>query len=198
MRRYIASPGEDPTIRLSTDPDTGQTMIAGMGELHLDMVREKLEMTVNSEIRFGRPEVSYRETIQDATNVTHLHKKQTGGSGQYAKVSIRFEPLPRGSGFEFVDEIKGAAIDKEHIPAVRKGIEKKAMNGPVRGCQLVDFKATLYDGDKHENDSSHLAFELAGAEALAIAMETARPVLLEPIMAVTVNCSEENSGRCHR
>lgn len=177
---------EDPTLQLNVDPGTGQSILAGMGELHLEMAKEKLEGDLSIAVSFGRPQVAYRETIRSSKELTYRHVKQDGGQGQFAEVKIRFEPLESGSGFQFESQIVGAAIKKEFIPGVEKGIRKAMQSGCLEGYPVVDLRAVLIDGDTHQNDSSILAFEIAGFHAFREAMPQASPVLLEPVMAVQV------------
>ncbi len=185
---------EDPTLQISVDAETGQSILSGMGELHLEMAREKLEEELNLSITFGQPEVSYRETIQTSADVTYLHKKQDGGPGQYAQVSISVEPLARGSGFEFESQITGGAIPADYIPGVEKGIAKAMLSGVIDGHQVVDIRVVLVDGRTHSDDSSLLAFENAGFHALKKALVEARPILLEPVMKVAVTTPTDHVG----
>ncbi|MGI5918773.1 MAG: elongation factor G, partial [Christensenellales bacterium] len=175
---------EDPTFRTYTDPDTGQTIIAGMGELHLEIIVDRMMREYKVEAKVGKPQVSYRETIRKSVRATGLYKKQTGGKGQYGHVVIELEPLEPGAGYEFVDKIVGGVIPKEYIPAVDEGIREAAKNGVLAGFEVVDFRATLVDGSYHEVDSSEIAFKIAGSMAFKDAMKNASPVLLEPIMSV--------------
>ena len=185
---------EDPTLRLSTHPETGQMLLSGMGELHLQIAREELENAHGVTAQFGKPLVAYRETLTRVCEVKHHHKKQKGGQGQYADVTIQFEPLPAGSGVEFVSRITGGAIPTEFIGPVERGIREQAQTGILSGHPLVDFRATLIDGATHEKDSSALAFQIAGAAALREAVSKAAPVILEPVMAVSVTTPEEHLG----
>ena len=185
---------EDPSFRISSDENTGQTIIKGMGELHLEIIVDRMlrEFKVNATV--GSPQVAYKETITKASDVDYLHKKQTGGSGQFARVMIKFEPLEAGSGFVFEEKIFGGAIPKEYIPGVQKGLEAARKSGIVAGFDMIDFKATLYDGAFHDVDSSVLAFEVASKAAFKEGIAKASPKLLEPIMSVEVVTPEEYMG----
>ncbi|CAM3799007.1 elongation factor G [Roseateles saccharophilus] len=177
---------EDPSLRLRQDADSGQTLLSGMGELQLEVAVEKLRARFGIEVQVGRPQVAYRETIAQAAEVQHLHRKQSGGPGQFAELTLRIAPLPRGEGFRFANTVVGGAIPREFIPAVEAGIRRTALAGPFAGHPLVDFEAVLVDGSHHVRDSSALAFELAAAAALREAVLKAAPVVLEPLMAVEV------------
>jgi len=177
---------EDPSLRLRQDADSGQTLLSGMGELQLEVAVEKLRSRFGVEVAVGRPQVAYRETIAATAEVHHLHRKQSGGPGQFAELTLRVAPLPRGSGMRFESTVVGGAIPREFIPAVEAGIRKAAASGPFAGYPLVDFEAVLVDGSHHVRDSSALAFELAAATALREAVLKAAPVVLEPVMAVEV------------
>lgn len=177
---------EDPSLRMRQDAETGQTILSGMGELQLEVSIEKLRARFGVEVQVGRPQVAYRETITRAVEVHHVHKKQSGGPGQFAEVRLRFEPLPRGEGLRFDSQVVGGAIPREFIPAVEQGIRRAAQAGVVGGFPSVDFHATLVDGSFHERDSSSMAFELAAAAAAREAFAKAGPQLLEPVMAVEV------------
>lgn len=191
LNRLIA---EDPTFHLDTDEDTGQTILAGMGELHLAMAKEKLEEDLSIQVAFGQPQVAYRETIRQPAEILYKHRKQGGGPGQFADVLLRFEPLERGEGFEFVSEIVGGAIPKEFIPGVEKGIRTAMQNGVLGGHPVVDLRVVLVDGNTHPNDSSVHAFEIAAHRAFREAMPSASPVLLEPVMRVQVTTPPESIG----
>jgi elongation factor G len=184
---------EDPSFRFSRDEETNQTVIEGMGELHLDIIvdRMKREFKVNAKV--GAPQVAYRETITSAKQQWYTHKKQTGGSGQYAKIQVAFEPNS-GEGFEFVNDIKGGAIPKEYVPGVIKGTEAEMMNGIKAGFPVVDLKVRLTDGQFHPVDSSVMAFEIAGRAAFKEVTNICDPVILEPIMLVEVVTPEEYMG----
>jgi len=185
---------EDPTFKTYSDEETGQTIIAGMGELHLEIIVDRLLREFRVEANVGKPQVSYKETIRAAANVDVRNVRQTGGKGQYGHVKIILEPNEPGKGYEFIDKITGGAIPKEFIPAVDQGIRGATAAGVLLGFQVVDVKATLYDGSYHEVDSSELAFKIAGSMAFKEAMLKADPVLLEPIMNVTVTVPEEYMG----
>ena len=185
---------EDPSLRLRQDPDSGQTLLSGMGELQLEVAVEKLRSRFGVEVQVGRPQVAYRETITATAEVRHVHKKQSGGPGQFAELTLRIAPLPRGDGFRFTSAVVGGAIPREFIPAVEAGIRKAALSGPFAGHPLVDFEAELVDGSAHVRDSSALAFELAAATALREAVLKASPVVLEPVMAVEVTTPAEHLG----
>ncbi|HUA11880.1 MAG TPA: elongation factor G [Solirubrobacteraceae bacterium] len=185
---------EDPTFQVRTNEETGQTEISGMGELHLEVLVDRMKREFGVEANVGRPQVSYRETIRATVqNVEGKFVRQTGGSGQYGIVFIDLEPAP-GDGFEFVDKIKGGSVPSEYIPAVRKGMEEALENGVKAGYPLVDVRATLVDGKYHEQDSSEIAFKVAGSLALKEAAKRAKPVLLEPIFAVEVVTPEDFLG----
>ncbi|HSC80890.1 MAG TPA: elongation factor G [Chitinolyticbacter sp.] len=185
---------EDPSLRLRHDADAGQTILSGMGELQLEVTLEKLRTRFKVEVHTGRPQVAYRETITRSATVQHVHKKQTGGPGQFAVLTLQLEPLPQGEGVQFESRITGGAIPREFIPAIEAGVRQAAMAGVVAANPVVDFKATLLDGDYHERDSSQLAFELAAAHALRLALQQAGSVLLEPVMAVEVITPQEHIG----
>lgn len=185
---------EDPTFRVTHNEDTGQTIISGMGELHLDIIKDRMIREFKVEANVGRPQVAYRETITSTAETRHKFARQSGGKGQYGDVAIIIEPLPRGSGIEFVDEIKGGVIPQEYIPAVEKGIRECALGGVLAGYPLVDFKVRLVDGSYHEVDSSELAFKIAASMALKEAARKANPVILEPIMKVEATVPESFLG----
>jgi len=185
---------EDPTLRISTDPDTGQTILAGMGELHLEIIVDRMEREFNVSANVGKPQVAYRETIRGSAEAEGRFIRQTGGKGQYGHVKIRLEPLPPGSGFVFENQIVGGVIPKEFIPAVEKGMAEALEGGVLAGYPMSDVKAILYDGSYHEVDSSEMAFKIAGSMAVKEAAQKAKPVLLEPIMSVEVVVPEEYMG----
>ena len=185
---------EDPSFRLAVNGETGQTVIKGMGELHLDIKVDILLRTYKVEAVVGPPQVAYRETITRKATVDYTHKKQSGGSGQFARVIIEFEPLDPGTGFVFESKIVGGSVPKEYIPGVEKGLEASVSTGVVAGFPTIDFKATLVDGAYHDVDSSALAFEIAARAAFKEGMQKAGPVLLEPIMKVEVTVPEEYVG----
>lgn len=185
---------EDPSFRVHTDQESGQTILKGMGELHLDIKVDILKRTYKVEANIGAPQVAYREKITKKVTVTYLHKKQTGGTGQYAKIEIVVEPLAPGEGFVFENEVVGGSVPKEYIPGVEKGLESVLGSGVLAGFPVVDLKATLVDGDYHDVDSSALAFEIAGRMALREALQKGGSVLLEPIMKVEVVTPEDYTG----
>ena len=186
--------GEDPSLRVKTDQETGQTILSGMGELHLEIIVDRLRREYNVDCNIGAPQVAYRETITRPHTETYTHKKQSGGSGQYAEVKITFEPLERNTGIEFVNAVVGGAVPKEYIPAVDKGIKVQADTGVLAGFPTVDFKFTLVDGKYHDVDSSALAFEIAGKACFREGMKKAGPVILEPIMDVEVTTPQDHVG----
>lgn len=185
---------EDPTFKAYTDEETGQTIIAGMGELHLEIIVDRLMREFKVEANVGTPQVAYKETIRRTAEVDNKYARQSGGRGQYGHVKIRIEPNEPGKGYEFVNSIVGGAIPKEYIPAVDNGIQSAMLSGVVAGYNVVDVKVTLYDGSYHEVDSSEMAFKIAGSIAFKEAMKKADPVLLEPIMKVVVIVPEEYMG----
>ena len=184
---------EDPTFKAYTDQETGQTIIAGMGELHLEIIVDRLTREFHVEANIGKPQVAYKETIRKNADVESKYIRQSGGHGQYGHVKIRVEPNP-GKGYEFVNAVTGGAIPKEFIPAVDQGVQGAMMSGVLAGYPVVDTKVTLYDGSFHEVDSSELAFKIAGSMAFKDAMSKADPVILEPIMKVNVTIPEEYMG----
>ena len=184
---------EDPTFKAYTDEETGQTIIAGMGELHLEIIVDRLLREFKVEANVGKPQVAYKETIRGTADVDNKYARQSGGKGQYGHVKIRIEPNP-GKGYEFVNAIVGGAIPKEYIPAVDQGIQGAMLSGVLAGYNVVDVKVTLYDGSYHEVDSSEMAFKIAGSMAFKEAMRKAQPVLMEPIMKVAVIVPEEYMG----
>lgn len=185
---------EDPTFRVHTDEETGQTIMSGMGELHLDIYIDRMKREFGVEANVGKPQVAYRETIRGVAEVQGKHAKQSGGRGQYGDVWIKFEPNETGKGFEFIDQIKGGVVPQEYRPAVEKGIKETLEGGVIAGYPVVDVKATLYDGSYHDVDSSELAFTLAGALATRTGIKQAKPVLLEPVMRVEVTTPEDFMG----
>ncbi len=185
---------EDPSFRVHTDEETGQTIISGMGELHLEIIVDRMKREFKVDAEVGQPQVAYRETIKTPVDQEYKYAKQTGGRGQYGHVFIKLEPQEPGKGYEFVNKITGGVIPKEYIPAVDKGIQEAMQNGVVAGYPVVDVKATLYDGSYHEVDSSEMAFKIAGSMAFKEAAKKANPVLLEPIMKVEVEVPEEYMG----
>ncbi len=185
---------EDPSLRIQTDEETGQTILSGMGELHLEVIVDRLLREFKVAANIGAPQVAYRETITKAVEVQGKFVRQSGGRGQYGDCWLRIEPLDVGGGFEYVDKIKGGVIPREYIPAVGKGAEEAAENGVVAGYPMVDIKVTCYDGSYHDVDSSEMAFKIAGSMAFKDGAVKAGPVLLEPVMAVEVVVPEEYMG----
>ena len=185
---------EDPTFRIKTNEETNQSIIAGMGELHLEIIVDRLKREFKVETNVGRPQVAYKETIKKIAEAEGKYLRQSGGRGQYGHVWIKLEPLERGKGFEFADEIKGGIIPAEYIPAIKKGIKEAMDRGVLAGYPLVDAKATLYDGSYHEVDSSEAAFKMAGSFALQEAAHKADLILLEPIMKLEVVIPSEFLG----
>lgn len=177
---------EDPTFRVAGDPETGETIISGMGELHLEVLVERMKREFGVEANVGRPQVAYKETIRGTADAEGKYIKQSGGKGQYGHVWIKLEPMERGKGFEFIDDIKGGSIPKEFIKPTEKGIEEAMTRGIVAGFPMIDVRVTLYDGSFHEVDSSESAFKIAGSMAFQEGAKRAKPVLLEPIMKVQV------------
>jgi len=185
---------EDPSFHYTRDEETNQTVIEGMGELHLEIIVDRLKREFKVEADVGAPQVNYRESITKRTECHYTHKKQSGGSGQYADINVTFEPGELGSGFEFVSEIKGGAVPKEYIPGVTKGLEMMMNTGVVAGYPVVDVKATLTDGKFHDVDSSVLAFEIAARGIFREGMPKCGPQLLEPIMEVDVVTPADHMG----
>jgi len=185
---------EDPSFRVRTDEESGQTIISGMGELHLEIIIDRLRREFTVDANIGKPQVAYRETLNASVEQEHKYAKQTGGRGQYGHVYLRVEPQERGGGFEFVDKIKGGVVPREYIPAVQKGVVEAMGSGIVAGYPVIDVKVTLYDGSYHEVDSSEHAFKAAAIQAFREASRKAKPTLLEPIMRVEVVTPEEYMG----
>jgi len=186
---------EDPSLRFSRDEESGQTVIEGMGELHLEIIVDRMVREFNVQCNVGAPQVSYREAMTAPAEIDYSHKKQSGGSGQFARVKIQFSPLEDGeSGFEFVSDIKGGTVPKEYIPGVQKGIESVMNNGIIAGFPIIGVKATLVDGAYHDVDSSVLAFEIAARTAFKQALQKGKARLMEPIMKVEVITPEEHMG----
>jgi len=185
---------EDPSFKVRTDEETGQTIISGMGELHLEIIVDRLLREFNVGANVGKPQVAYKETIRKTVEQEGKFIRQTGGRGQYGDVEIKLEPQTAGAGFEFVDAIKGGSIPREYIPAVEKGVKEATENGPLAGYPVVDVKVTLLDGSYHDVDSSEIAFKIAGSMAFKQAARKANPVLLEPIMSVEVVVPEDFTG----
>ena len=185
---------EDPSFRVHTDEESGQTIISGMGELHLDVLVDRMKREFSVEANIGKPQVAYRETIKETIDIEGKFVRQSGGKGQYGHVWLKLEPLGLDDDYEFVDEIVGGVVPKEYIPAVDKGIQEQMQNGVVAGYPLLALKATLYDGSYHDVDSSEMAFKIAGSMALKEGALKAKPVILEPIMKVEVVTPEEHMG----
>jgi elongation factor G len=184
---------EDPTLHVSTDPDTGQTILAGMGELHLEIIVDRMQREFNVGANVGKPQVAYRETIRNIAEADYTHKKQTGGSGQYARVKLRVEPLESGE-YEFVNEIRGGSIPKEFISAVEKGAVEALEHGVLAGYPMSNIKIAVFDGDYHDVDSSEMAFKICSSICFKDAARKAKPVLLEPVMRVEVVVPDEYMG----
>ena len=185
---------EDPTFKTYTDEETGQTIIAGMGELHLEIIVDRLLREFKVEANVGAPQVAYKETITKAVDQDTKYARQSGGKGQYGHVKIHVEPNESGKGYEFVNALVGGAIPKEYVPAVDAGIRGAMLSGVLAGYPVVDVKVTLYDGSYHEVDSSEMAFKIAGSMAFKEACQKAGPTLLEPIMKVSVTAPDEYLG----
>ncbi len=184
---------EDPTLHVNTDPETGQTILAGMGELHLEIIVDRMKREFNVEANVGKPQVAYRETIRATAENDYVHKKQTGGSGQYARVKLRVEPLLEKD-FEFANEVTGGNIPKEFIPAIQKGVNERMEQGVLAGYPINNVKVVVYDGDYHDVDSSEMAFKIAASMCLREALKKAKPVILEPVMRVEVTVPEDYMG----
>jgi elongation factor G len=186
---------EDPSFRVHTDEESGQTIISGMGELHLEIIVDRMKREFSVEANVGKPQVAYRETIRKVCEeIEGKFVKQSGGRGQYGHVVLKLEPLPPGGGFEFVDAIKGGVVPREYIPAVDKGIRETLPSGILAGYPVVDVKATLFFGSYHDVDSNENAFRMAASMAFKDGMRKASPVLLEPMMAVEVETPEDYAG----
>ena len=185
---------EDPTFKTYTDEETGQTIIAGMGELHLEIIVDRLLREFKVEANVGEPQVSYREAIKKPVNIEHKYARQSGGKGQYGHVLLKLEPMEEGAGYEFVNAVVGGAIPKEYIPAVDAGVQGAMQSGVLAGYNVVDVKVTLYDGSYHEVDSSEMAFKIAASMAFKEGMKKADPVIKEPIMLVNVIMPDEYLG----
>jgi len=185
---------EDPSFRVAVDKESGETVIKGMGELHLEIIVDRMKREFKVEANVGAPQVAYRETITRTSEVDYTHKKQSGGSGQFARVKIRFEPLAPGSGFEFENDVVGGSVPKEYVPGVEKGLKGSLDNGVLAGFPVIDLKATLYDGAYHDVDSSALAFEIAARAAFKEGIQKAGPKLLEPVMRVEVVTPRDYMG----
>ena len=185
---------EDPSFRVATDEESGQTLIKGMGELHLEILVDRMKREFKVEADVGAPQVAYRETLTKEVDVDYTHKKQSGGAGQFARVKIKFKPTERMAGFKFTNTVVGGNIPREYIPGVEKGIKQASQNGVIAGYNVIDFEAEVYDGAFHDVDSSVLAFEIASRAAFRDAMKKANPKLLEPVMKVEVVTAEEYMG----
>jgi elongation factor G len=185
---------EDPSFRVGSDPESGQTVIKGMGELHLEILVDRMKREFKVEANVGAPQVAYRETITKTIEHDYTHKKQTGGSGQFAKVKIRFEPLAPGSGFVFENDVVGGTVPKEYIPGVEKGLKLAKESGVIAGFPMIDFKATLIDGQYHDVDSNVMTFDIASRACYREGIPKAGPKLLEPMMKVEVVTPEEYLG----
>jgi elongation factor G len=185
---------EDPSFRVHTDQESGETIISGMGELHLEIIIDRMRREFAVEANVGKPQVAYRETIRRAVEQEGKFVRQTGGRGQYGHVFLRIEPLAPGLGYEFVNGIVGGVVPKEYVPAVDKGVREQMMNGVVAGYPVVDCRVTIFDGSYHDVDSSEIAFKIAGSMAFKEGAKKARPVLLEPIMKVEVVTPEDHTG----
>ena len=185
---------EDPTFRVETDEETNQVLISGMGELHLDIIVDRMKREFGVEANVGNPQVSYRETITQSAEAEHKYAKQSGGRGQYGHCALRVEPSGEGKGYEFIDEVKGGVIPREFIPAIEKGVKEGLQSGVVAGYPMVDVKVAVYHGSYHEVDSSEVAFKMAGIFAFKEACQKAKPILLEPLMKVEVTTPEEYMG----
>jgi len=186
--------GEDPTVRSHYDPETKQLLVSGVGQLHVEVIVERMKRKFNVDVNLLPPRVPYKETIKGRAEVQGKYKKQTGGRGQYGDVWLKLEPLPRGTGFEFVDDIFGGAVPRNYIPAVEKGVRDAMKRGVIAGYPVVDVQVTLYDGSYHEVDSSDLAFQIAGSLALQKGVQEAHPIILEPIMSVEVAVPTDQTG----
>ena len=187
---------EDPSFRVTVDHESGQTVIKGMGELHLEIIVDRMKREFKVDANVGAPQVAYRETITRASEIDYIHRKQTGGAGQFARVKIRFEPAPPGSGFVFENKVIGGTVPKEYVPGVEKGLKSAAENGVIAGFPMIDIKAELFDGAYHDVDSSVLAFEIASRAAFKDGVMKASPKLLEPIMRVEVVTPDDYMGDC--
>jgi elongation factor G len=185
---------EDPTFRMHTDPDTGQTIIRGMGELHLEIIIDRLLREFKVGANVGRPQVAYKETIRAKARAVGKFVRQSGGRGQYGHVVLELEPLEAGAGFEFENKIVGGVVPREYIPAVEAGIKESMENGVLAGYPMLDLKASLVDGSYHDVDSSEIAFKIAGSMALRSGVQKAKPVVLEPVMKVEVVVLTEYMG----
>jgi elongation factor G len=185
---------EDPSLRLDRNPDTGEMIISGMGDSHVDVAMEKIRRKFGVDLEVHTPRVPYRESVRSKAQSEYVHKKQTGGHGQFARVALEVEPLPRGSGVEFVDKTVGGAVPKQYIGSVEKGVMEGSKEGILAHFPMVDVRVTLYDGKEHPVDSSDMAFKIAASMALKQSCEKAQPILLEPIMDMQITVPEANTG----
>jgi elongation factor G len=185
---------EDPSFQVASDPESGQTVLKGMGELHLEILIDRMRREFKVDANVGLPQVAYRETISRETVTDYTHKKQTGGAGQFARVKIVFEPLEVGEGFVFDNAVTGGSVPREYVPGVEKGLKGARESGVIAGFPVIDFKATLIDGASHDVDSSVMAFEIASRQAFREGISKAGPVLLEPVMRVEVVTPEDYMG----
>jgi elongation factor G len=185
---------EDPTFKLIADPALQQQVLYGQGSTHIDVIVEKLKKRFGVDVDLTKPKIPYRETVKGKTEIQYKHKKQSGGRGQYGDVYIRIEPKPRGTGFEFVDEIKGGVIPGKYLPAIEKGVVEAMLHGGLSGSQVVDVKVAVYYGSYHDVDSSDMAFKIAGLMAFKNGFLESKPVLLEPICNVAVTVPDEYTG----
>jgi elongation factor G len=185
---------EDPSFRVTTDAESGQTVIAGMGELHLEIIVDRMRREFKVDANVGAPQVAYRETISRAAEVDYTHKKQSGGAGQYARIALKFEPGEVGSGFQFESKIVGGSVPREYIPGVQKGLDSARQAGVLAGFPVIDFKVALVDGAYHDVDSSALAFEIAARAAFREGIAKSGPRLLEPMMRVEVVTPDDYMG----
>ncbi len=185
---------EDPVLKVFRDEQTGEFILSGLGQLHIEIIVDRLKRRFGVEVELKTPKVPYKETITASTKVQGKHKKQTGGHGQYGDCWIEVEPLERGGGFEFVNNIVGGVIPRTYIPAVEKGVIEAMQSGPLSGNPIVDVRVSLYDGSYHDVDSSEMAFKIAGSLAMKKALEACRPIMLEPIMNITVVVPEDCMG----
>jgi elongation factor G len=185
---------EDPTLRVDRKPETGETVLAGLGDVHLDVTLARIHRKFGVEVATALPRVPYRETITATADAEGKHKKQTGGRGQFGVAFVKFSPLPRGSGYEFIDAIKGGSIPRQFIPAVNKGIQEALERGILAGYPVVDVAAEVFDGKFHNVDSDELSFRMAGIQAFRAAAPDLRPVLLEPIMRLSIRVPDEHTG----
>ena len=187
---------EDPSLAVRVDGESGQTILSGMGELHLEIIIDRMQREYGLNVRVGKPQVAYRESISKAGSAEGSYIRQAPGHGMYAVVSIKAEPLPRGGGFEFVDATKGGVLPAEYIPAIETGIKDAMQTGNLANYSVVDIRVTLLDGKWHEVDSSEMAFKIAASIAFKEAMKKAGPVLLEPLMALEIESPDEYMGAC--